>query len=77
MVRAAFITMLRAQFVSLLERTLPVLRPAMGKNADALYGSNWAVVAVDADGRLLHCGRGLAGAMAAIERVLPAGETGK
>ncbi|MCU0864140.1 MAG: hypothetical protein MUC36_10130 [Planctomycetes bacterium] len=59
------------------ERVLPVLRPAMGKNADALYGSNWAVVAVDADGRLLHCGRGLAEALAAIERVLPAGEKGK
>jgi hypothetical protein len=37
----------------------------------------WAVVAVDADGRLLHCGRGLAEAMAALERVLPPGETGK
>jgi hypothetical protein len=53
------------------ERTLPVVRPVPGKNADTLYGSNWAIVALDADGRLLHCGRGLGDAVAAIEGSLP------
>ena len=53
------------------ERTLPLLRPLPGKNADTLYGSNWAIVVLDADGRLVHCGRGLAEAVAALERLLP------
>ncbi len=46
-------------------------RRVSGKNADTLYGSNWAIVALDGDGRLLHCGRGLGEAVAAIERALP------
>jgi hypothetical protein len=55
----------------IVERSLPVLRPVAGKNADALYGSNWAIVAIDADGRLQLCGRDLGAAVAAIERALP------
>lgn len=54
------------------ERTLPVLHPVAGKNADTLYGANYAIVVLDRDGRLVHCGRDLPAAVAALERLLPA-----
>lgn len=57
----------------IVERTLPVLRPVPGKNADTLYGSNYAIVVLDADGRLRHCDRDLAGAIAVLDELLSAG----
>lgn len=35
-----------------------------------LYGSDWAVVVLDPNGRLVHCGRSVGDAVAALERLL-------
>lgn len=53
-----------------IERIFPLLTPMAGKNADTLYGSNRAAIVLDRDGRLVHCGRDLGGAVEALEKLL-------
>lgn len=53
------------------EAMFPVVEPAPTSAAEALYGSRWAIVVLDPDGRLVHCGREVKAAVAALERLLP------
>ena len=53
-----------------IERMFPLLTPVAGRNADTLFGSNWAAIVLDRDGRLMHCGPDVGGAIEALERLL-------
>lgn len=53
------------------EAIFPVVEPTARTAADALYGSRWAIVVLDAEGRLVHCGRQGKDAVAALLRLLP------
>lgn len=60
------------------ERRFALVRPVPSHSADTLYGCNQAIVVLDRDGRLVHCGRVLPDALAALERLLsPARSDGK
>jgi len=52
------------------EPLFTVLRPEPWKDAHELYGSRWAIVVLDAEGRLAHCGQAASDAVVALERLL-------
>lgn len=52
------------------ERLFTLVEPSPHSDANELYGSRWAIVVLDADGRLVHCGRAVPDAVAALERLL-------
>ncbi|MBM3990619.1 MAG: hypothetical protein FJ298_06360 [Planctomycetes bacterium] len=52
------------------EELFPIFHPPPYSDANALYGTRWAIAVLDADGRLVHCGREVADAVAALETLL-------